>query len=234
MKLFRCLVGGWLLAFGLIRADAAHTEARLLLSHSSAKPGQSITAALQLKMAPRWHTYWTYSGDSGAPTKIEWELPQGITAGEIRWPVPEKLTVSGLTTYIYENEVVLLVPLQIAKDAKAGSVELKAKVSWLECEEVCIPEHAQVQTRLIIGGEDAVSESQTFISQWETKVPELQAPFTIIGSWSSSPSVEARLLSVELGKPAATADFFPYASDEFEIVGETERSDTAIIKKDKK
>jgi DsbC/DsbD-like thiol-disulfide interchange protein len=36
-------------------AHAANTEARLILSHDSAKPGETILAGVQLKMAPGWH-----------------------------------------------------------------------------------------------------------------------------------------------------------------------------------
>ena len=64
-------------------ADAAATRATLLLSAGTAKPGDTITAAVRLDMSPGWHTYWKNGGDSGAPTKIDWQLPAGVTAGEI-------------------------------------------------------------------------------------------------------------------------------------------------------
>src|SRR5260221_226669 len=101
-----------------------------------AAPGETVMAAVQLRMQPRWHTYWRNAGDSGDRTKIEWQLPAGVTAGEIQWPVPEKLTVAGLTTYVYHNQVLLLVPLRLAANLPAGPLELKASVSWLECDEV--------------------------------------------------------------------------------------------------
>src|SRR5438046_9554872 len=72
---------------------ATKTQARLILSAEAARPGETVTAGVLLKMPPGWHTYWRNSGDSGAPTKIDWQLPVGIKAGEIQWPVPEKLTV---------------------------------------------------------------------------------------------------------------------------------------------
>jgi len=56
-----------------------------------------------------------------------------------QWPTPEKLLFGGFTTYVYHNEVMLLVPLKLANDLPAGPLELKAKVSWLECEELCVP-----------------------------------------------------------------------------------------------
>src|SRR5213594_3908861 len=49
-------------------------------------------------------------------------------------------SAADLTTYVNHDQVLLLVPLQIARTAPSGSLELKANVSWLECDELCIPE----------------------------------------------------------------------------------------------
>ena len=103
--------------FGLF---GQHTQARLVLSAKIAKPGETIPAGIHLRMDPGWHTYWVNPGDSGMATKINWALPDGMTAGDIQWPVPETFTAGGLTTYVYEKEVVLLVPLTLARDMKPG------------------------------------------------------------------------------------------------------------------
>src|SRR6266566_6903411 len=100
----------WLVGFAcllmtpLAATAAGKTEVRLFLAKEPAAPGETVMAAVQLRMQPRWHTYWRNAGDSGDRTKIEWQLPAGVTAGEIQWPVPEKLTVAGLTTYVYHNQ----------------------------------------------------------------------------------------------------------------------------------
>ncbi len=103
------------------RLDAAHTQARLVLAAETAQPGDTVLAGVQLRMDPRWHTYWRNPGASGMATKIEWQLPPGVTAGATQWPVPEKLPDEDLTTYIYTNEVVLLVPLKLAADVAPRS-----------------------------------------------------------------------------------------------------------------
>ena len=85
-------------AIGSTAHAAGKTEVRLLVSKEAATPGETVLAAVQLRMPPRWHTYWRNAGDSGDRTKIEWKLPPGVTADEIQWPPPEKLTTAGLTT----------------------------------------------------------------------------------------------------------------------------------------
>src|SRR5437870_10110490 len=152
MQLMRVLTFLVFLPFTASPAGAAvKTQARLILSAEAARPGETVTAGVLLKMPPGWHTYWRNSGDSGAPTKIDWQLPEGIKAGEIQWPVPEKLTVADLTTYVYHDEVLLMVPLTLADNAAAGTKEIKARVSWLECERVCLPGQGEVKASLEVG-----------------------------------------------------------------------------------
>ena len=112
-----------------------------------------MTIGVLLRMDPGWHTYWKNPGAAGMATKIEWQLPPGVTAGEIQWPLPEKIPPAEVTTYGYDNEVVLLVPLKLAADLKPGPLDLKAKVSWLECKESCIPAGAEVEAALVVGSE---------------------------------------------------------------------------------
>src|SRR4051812_43251091 len=66
--------------FGRKRA----VRARLVLSHETAKPGDTVMAGIELTHNPGWHTYWQNAGDSGDATKIFWALTDGISAGEIR------------------------------------------------------------------------------------------------------------------------------------------------------
>src|SRR5690349_21823872 len=92
------------LGLSVLSAEAAHTQARLVLAAETARPGETVMAGMHLHMDPLWHTYWKNPGQSGGATTIEWQLPTGVTAGGIQWPVPEKLTEEGLTTYIYKDD----------------------------------------------------------------------------------------------------------------------------------
>jgi len=107
-------------------------------------PGKSVWVGLQVAHQPEWHTYWKNSGDSGLPTLLQWTLPAGITAGDIAWPVPKKITIGNLANYGYEGTVLLPVPLSIAPDFKpsllGGDIEVRLKASWLVCKQECIPE----------------------------------------------------------------------------------------------
>src|SRR6185503_7186297 len=97
---------------------------------------------------------------------IDWQLPEGFTAGEIQWPVPEKNKLEDINTYVFENEVALLVPISIPANAVAGTQTLKAKVSWLECEVSCIPGKADVAAALTVGPNSQSSPDAPRIETW--------------------------------------------------------------------
>ena len=206
-----CLLGRPLLA--------AHTHAKLLLAAETAKPGDTVWAGIQLKMDRGWHTYWKNPGASGKPTDIKWELPSGVTAGETQWPIPEKLPEEDLTTYIYKGEVVLLVPLKLAADLPAKPLELKAKLSWLECEIQCVPGSADIEATLAVGAETKPSPESKLISMWNSKVPQPGAALGARAWWGGPAKGDLRPLVLEWtsfgtkGEP----DFFPYGSEQFEV-----------------
>ena len=133
------------------------TVAKLLLSHSEAKPGTTVAAGLELTMDDGWHTYWMNPGTAGIATSVEWTLPDGISVGPIDWPVPEKFTALGSIGYGYQGKIILLVPLNITADAALGQATISGTVSWLECKESCIPRDQQVSAMLTISGSDSIS-----------------------------------------------------------------------------
>jgi thiol:disulfide interchange protein DsbD len=93
----------------------------------------------------KWHTYWKNPGDAGKPTLINWQLPQGVSAGEIVWPLPERFELpADLVDFGYTEEIFLLTELSIADDFSASSLTIGAEAVWLECEEICIPGGATV------------------------------------------------------------------------------------------
>lgn len=199
-----------------------HTRAELLLPEEISMAGDTIKAGIRLQMDPDWHTYWRNPGDAGMATKIAWQLPPGVTAGDIEWPVPEKLLVGDLTTYIYKEEVVLLVPLKLAASLKPGRLDLKARVSWLECKELCLPGEQEVGAVLEIGSETKASAHEELIQEWDGQVP--QPTDMIRAYWEQATTNTTRVLIVEWvsQRQPPEADFFPFPADDYEVSGHTE------------
>ena len=209
-------------------AQVAHTRATLLLSAEAARPGDTILAGVRLQMDAGWHTYWRNSGASGMPTKIEWQLPVGVTAGPTSWPLPEKLPEPDLTTYVYNDEVVLVTPLKLSTDLKPGPLDIKAKVSWLECASMCIPGGQEVQANVAIGSAFKPSKDAESLGRWEKMAPKPHGSIRPNAWWAEAAKGDTRPLVIEWKSLLAAAntdytntDFFPFANENFEVLGPT-------------
>src|SRR6185437_4383202 len=167
-------------------------------------------------------------------TKVQWQLPRGVTAGDILLPLPKKLPPAEVITYGYEDETMLIVPLKLASDLKPGPLDLKAKVSWLECKEQCIPAGATVEATLNIGSETKPSTNAPAINLWKNRAPRSEQLFSFAARWEKSVDDTTRTMIIQ-GTPTGAnvlpiekVDFFPGASDNFEVQGATEKVDSQI------
>ncbi len=122
--------------------------------------GQPLQLGLLLTHQSDWHTYWKNPGDSGLPTQLEWQLPAGLDAGEIAWPVPKKIPIGHLANYGYDGQVLLPVPVTVSPAFNPGplakEVTLRLKASWLVCRQECIPEDGEFTLQLPIAGSTAL------------------------------------------------------------------------------
>jgi thiol:disulfide interchange protein len=106
-------------------------------------PGKPVWLGLQIEHQPHWHTYWKNPGDSGLPTTLAWQLPAGVSAGEIAWPTPKKLPVGPLMNYGYEGKLLLPVPLTVSPAFTGNALDIKLSAQWLVCKDVCIPQQGE-------------------------------------------------------------------------------------------
>ena len=107
--------------------DAKHLRAELVSEYQQVSPGQTLTLALHFIPEPHWHTYWQNPGDSGLATSLDWQLPAGVSAGDIQWPTPQAFVIAPLVNYGFDGDTVLLVDVQIAEDYAQTSVPITVK-----------------------------------------------------------------------------------------------------------
>jgi thiol:disulfide interchange protein len=138
-------------------------KAELLADTNAIVPGKPFTIGLLLRMAPKWHTYWAFSGDAGLPTELKWKLPSGWKVGDIQWPIPLKTIDPGdIETYGYENEVLLMQEITPPQKLDNSTVKLSAEVNWLVCEKICIPGSATPQLELPVSTTSQSANSEVF------------------------------------------------------------------------
>ncbi len=109
------------------------------------KPGETVMTALRFTpRSPEWHGYWSNPGDAGLGMQVDWRLPEGWSAGEPLYPVPQTLTVAGLMSHIYEGEYAVLVPLTVGRDGP-----VRASIAYLACTDtICVPQQAEVMLQI--------------------------------------------------------------------------------------
>ncbi|AOY93100.1 protein-disulfide reductase [Cupriavidus sp. USMAA2-4] len=196
---------------GVVVTERTRAE---LLAHTpeGVEPGKPVWVGLQLAHQPEWHSYWKNSGDSGLPTKLEWQLPTGVQAGEIAWPMPRKYSLGTLINYGYENTVLLPVPLTITPDFKPSllgdTLEIKLKAQWLICRELCVPEEGEFS--IAIPTQSAMaSNGPVFQASFDAQPKPLagQATATI-----DENALRLRVSGLPAGLRGKQLDFFPETS----------------------
>ncbi len=136
------LLGG---ATHVVKTEQVQAE---LLVHApqGLQAGQTFWLGLQIEHQPDWHTYWQNPGDSGLPTRLQWQLPTGLQAGDIAWPLPKKFPIGTLANYGYEGRLLLTVPVTVGTDFRfpdSGPLALALQAEWLVCRQECIPQEGR-------------------------------------------------------------------------------------------
>ncbi len=149
-------------------------------------PGTTVTLALVMRPKKEWHGYWKNPGDSGSETQIAWELPEGVSAGPIQYPVPDQLVIAGLMNYVYKGDYAHLIEVQVPATVPPGtSLPLRARVDYLACtDEVCVPESATVATELQAGPPLASQPVNATFALFRGAMPKplgSQARFELVG-----------------------------------------------------
>lgn len=181
------------------------TSVDLISEYSEFEPGSHILLGVVVTMKPHWHSYWRNPGDSGMPTTIDWELPEGFEVGEIQWPTPERFVLEGLVSFGYEGEFTLLMALQTPPDFPlGGEVDIKGTVKWLECKDICLPGSGTVSLQLRSAEESG--EVNKDIEQAADRIPTyVEWPLSV------ESTSEGAALRVQLPENSASfSRFFPY------------------------
>ena len=132
------------------RASTA-IQPELVAGRARAAPAARSTWRSSCGRKPGWHGYWLNPGDAGLPMSVDWQLPPGVAAGPLRYPVPTRLTIAGLMNYVYERDYAVLVRLKVPAGA-SGMIPIRAAARWLACtDKICVPEAGTIALDLPVG-----------------------------------------------------------------------------------
>jgi thiol:disulfide interchange protein DsbD len=184
------------LALGLLVGPAWSQESpkaniEVAVDTTAIAPGQPFTVAFQFDIAEDWHIYWRNSGDSGMPPNVRWQLPDGFQAGPLLYPTPKRyVDAANLTTNILEGKPVLLMELTPPLTLKAGDrVEIKGKVDWLVCKEICLRESQEISLALPVGTPQLANETVFVGARRRIPGPTAEAEFLKLAAKSSAAKI---------------------------------------------
>jgi thiol:disulfide interchange protein len=156
------------------QAGQDNLTVELVAETDNPAPGGEVTLAFVAKPDEGWHGYWKNPGDAGLDTRLDWKLPQGVTAGELRYPVPTRLMVAGIMNYVYKGSYTQLVTLKVPAGLKPGTaLPITVRADYLVCtDEVCVPETENLSINLIVGDGAISAERRTRFDEWRRAFPK--------------------------------------------------------------
>ncbi len=186
--------------------------ARLVSDAAAIEPGGTFRIAVLLEPKAGWHVNWLNPGDAGLAPGVEWQVPEGFKVGPVRWPFPERFKTGPIVIFGYSGELLLVAEVRVPAAAKPGSTaEFGADVSWLACNEACIPGSATVTLRI------PLQEAGAADTEW---MPRIERSLERCPRPSLEWNVEAKIdpqgfiaINVGGGADAVRLDdvfFFPY------------------------
>jgi len=184
-----------------------HVLLQLVPESDTPAAGSDVTLALEGTPKPRWHAYWMNPGDAGIPTRAEWTLPKGMSAGEFSYPVPQRLLIAGLMNYVYEAPYTRFVTLKVPAGLAPGTVlPVSVKLDYLVCtNEMCVPEKAVLTASMTVGDGAVSAERRAQFDGWRAAIPKplgSEATYQVSGG--------AFRLSVPFPAGAAAEDIYFY------------------------
>ncbi|KPQ06708.1 MAG: putative protein predicted to be involved in C-type cytochrome biogenesis [Rhodobacteraceae bacterium HLUCCA12] len=94
-------------------------------------------AALHLRLADGWKTYWRIPGEAGIAPQMDWSRSQNVQSVRPHWPRPIVFDQNGYRSIGYRDELVL--PLEFTPERAGRPMALMAQVTIGLCRDTCVP-----------------------------------------------------------------------------------------------
>ena len=155
-------------AFG----GAPQFQAKLFADADAIQPGRSAQIAIVVTIADPWHIYHRNPLSTGYPTTFVFDLPDGFSVGEIRYPQPKLSKMAGIEYLGYGGTTTFLATLSADKSVETGAeVTLKVKVNALACLESCIPVDAKTSMKLAVKPQAGTPANAKVFDKARKKLP---------------------------------------------------------------
>jgi len=155
-------------------------NAKIVVDSYTLEKSRLVIIGILIELEKDWHIYWRNPGDSGMPTAIDFELPDGVSISEIEWPVPKVFEYEGLASYGYDGQILLIAELNVPDSFVSNSITVSAKIKSLICRDVCIPFNLTVSKEIKLTNAFSAEEEITkLFSQTRKNLPEVKNDFEL-------------------------------------------------------
>jgi len=182
-------------------------------------PGQELTIAARLDIAPGWHVYWVNPGESGLATDVTVSAPTGFEVGELQFPGPMRFETGGVVSFGYAERVLVSTRVTAPDDLTTEST-FDVGAEWLACNEECIRGQAHTQLRLPLAtaAAPAAPTNQHLIDEHRRRLPRPLAELANARyDWRPTEGGQELVVYVDGGQ---TVEFFPYRELQTALVGQ--------------
>jgi len=152
----------------------SQTQASIISDVKTVASGEKFWAVVHLKMQDGWHTYWKNPGDTGMAPQFIWTLPKDFKISEVIFLAPDRHKIEEFIDYGYEKDAWFLFELTATASLPENATSiLSLKANWLVCNEICIPESADLSLVLpTTNTQGNLSEDSEVIKQLVAKIPQ--------------------------------------------------------------
>jgi thiol:disulfide interchange protein len=172
-----------------VRTDLSSIE--LLSDHKAISSGSKFTVLIHLVPDQGWHAYWENPGDAGLKLTMDWDLPDGVTVGELQFTTPHLIPFEEIVTYGYESDVFIIAEVTTSDDLQnMEELTIGGNAFWLTCSDtLCVPQEASVNLMLPVGENvvdtgvsalvNAAKQDMPLLADWKSEFYTDGETFTI-------------------------------------------------------
>lgn len=145
-------------------ADHEHAKSRLV----AARHDGQLIAFVEIAMPEGWKTYWRNPGDAGGlPPSFDFKSSDNVSSTRVLFPAPKRLVDHAGETIGYKGTARF--PVEVAPTASDKPVDLRLKVNFGVCREICVPLEAEHALHVPVG---VVGEADGALAEALAAVPK--------------------------------------------------------------
>lgn len=107
-------------------------------------------AAIRIRLAEGWKTYWRAPGDAGIPPAFDLTGSTNLEHVQFHWPVPDVFFQNGMRSIGYAGDVI--VPIEVTPNQSGTAMQLQGDVNLGVCRDICAPVQLTLNAELPVTG----------------------------------------------------------------------------------